>query len=148
LVSHPLRSRSGGIVPESALLLLMLGVFADNHDAAFAFDDLAFLANGFHTRSYFHGGTPFASYGRKSFSKRASLFYLLALAAPGDAPAGQIVRRELHGDLVTRQNPNEIHSKLPRNRCEYLVTVLELYLEHSVREGIRNDTFYFNNVLF
>jgi hypothetical protein len=60
-----LRSRSGGIVQQSALLLLVLGVFADNHDAAFAFDDLALLANGFHTRSYFHGGSPFASYGQK-----------------------------------------------------------------------------------
>jgi|APHig6443718053_1056840.scaffolds.fasta_scaffold427324_1 hypothetical protein len=59
------RSRSSGIVRESALLLLMLGVFADNHDAAFASDDLALLANGFHTRSYFHGGSPFASYRQK-----------------------------------------------------------------------------------
>ena len=66
MVSHPLRSRSDGFVPEkSALLLLVLGVLADNHDAAFALDDLAFLANGFHTRSYFHGGSPFASYRRK-----------------------------------------------------------------------------------
>ena len=77
MVSHPLRSRSGGIVPESTLLLLVLGVFADNHDAAFAFDDLALLANGFHTRSYFHGGTPFASYRRKIlFFKKALLFRL------------------------------------------------------------------------
>ena len=46
MVSHPLRSRSVGFVPEkSALLLLVLGVLADNHDAAFALDDLAFLAN-------------------------------------------------------------------------------------------------------
>ena len=43
----------------------MLGVLADNHDAAFALDDLALFANGFHTRSYFHGGSPFASYRRK-----------------------------------------------------------------------------------
>jgi len=69
-------------------------------------------------------------------------------AAPGDAPAGQIVRGELHGDPVTRQNPDEVHPEFPRNRCEYLVTVLQLYLEHRVRERIRNDTFYFNNVLF
>jgi len=143
-----LRSRSSGFVLVSALLLLMLGVFADNHDAAFALNDLALFANGFHTRSYFHGGTPFASYGGKSFVKGAMPSFQLALAAPGDAPAGQIIRGQLHGDLVTRQNPNEVHSKFPRNRCEYLVTVLELYLEHSVREGIRNDTFYFNNVLF
>jgi hypothetical protein len=98
------RSRSDGIVPESALLLLVLGVFADNHDAAFAFDDLAFFANGFHTRSYFHGGSPFASYRQKIiFSKSFSfasykrlgrvacssnrLFSKSVLAAPGDAPA-------------------------------------------------------------
>ena len=103
MVSHPLRSRSDGFVPEkSALLLLVLGVLADNHDAAFALDDLAFLANGFHTRSYFHGGSPFASYRRKiiflkscvlsnrlysSVSERAPLFSKSVLAAPGDAPA-------------------------------------------------------------
>jgi hypothetical protein len=74
LVSHPLRSRSGGSVQESALLLLVLGVLADNHDAAFALNDLAFLANGFHTRSYFHGGSPFASYRQKIiFFKRFAL---------------------------------------------------------------------------
>ena len=60
-----LRSRSSGFVLLSALLLLVLRVLADNHDAAFALNDLAFLANGFHTRSYFHGGSPFASYRRK-----------------------------------------------------------------------------------
>jgi hypothetical protein len=64
-----LRSRSGGFVRESALLLLVLGVLADNHDAAFAFDDLALLANGFHTRSYFHGGSPFGSSRRNLFLK-------------------------------------------------------------------------------
>ena len=47
----------------------MLGVFADNHDAAFALDDLALLANGFHTRSYFHGGSPFDSCSTISFVK-------------------------------------------------------------------------------
>ena len=31
----------------SALLLLMLGVFADHHDLAFSLDDLALLTNGF-----------------------------------------------------------------------------------------------------
>ena len=42
----------------SALLLLMLGIFADNHHAALALDDLAFFADGFHGRSYFHGAPP------------------------------------------------------------------------------------------
>ena len=62
-----LRSRSSGFVLVSALLLLVLGVLADNHDAAFALNDLAFLANGFHTRSYFHGSTPFVPIEEKSY---------------------------------------------------------------------------------
>ena len=41
-----------------ALALLMLGVFADDHHAAFALDDLAFFANGFHGRFYLHDDEP------------------------------------------------------------------------------------------
>ena len=99
-----LRSRSSGFVLVSALLLLVLRVLADNHDAAFALDDLALFANGFHTRSYFHGGSPFASYRQKiiflkSISlescmlirerhvSKSKLFSKSVLAAPGDAPA-------------------------------------------------------------
>ena len=37
-----------------ALLLLVLGVFADNHDFALALDDLALFAHGLDTRSDFH----------------------------------------------------------------------------------------------
>jgi hypothetical protein len=36
------------------LSLLMLGVFANNHDFALALDDLALLAHGLHGRSHFH----------------------------------------------------------------------------------------------
>jgi hypothetical protein len=41
---------------ELALLLLVLRVFADNHDATLALDHFALLANGFHRRSDFHCG--------------------------------------------------------------------------------------------
>ena len=37
-----------------ALALLVLGVVADDHDAALALDDLALFAHGFHGRSDFH----------------------------------------------------------------------------------------------
>jgi len=37
------------------LTLLMLGVFADNHDAALALDNFAFFAYFFNRRSDFHG---------------------------------------------------------------------------------------------
>jgi len=37
-----------------ALTLLVLGILTDNHDFSLALDDLAFFANGFYGRSYFH----------------------------------------------------------------------------------------------
>jgi hypothetical protein len=44
----------GGKTINSALSLLVLGILADDHDAALAADDLAFFADGFDGRSYFH----------------------------------------------------------------------------------------------
>ena len=43
-------TRSAGL----ALTLLVLGVFANNHNFALALDDLALLAHGLHARSDFH----------------------------------------------------------------------------------------------
>ena len=36
------------------LLLFMLGVLADHHDAAFTLDDLTLFTNGLYGRPYFH----------------------------------------------------------------------------------------------
>jgi hypothetical protein len=46
------------ILQSLALALLVLGVCADHHDFALAFDDLAFFADRFYGRSYFHGKIP------------------------------------------------------------------------------------------
>ena len=59
----------------SALLLLVLRVFADNHDAALALDDLALFAHGLYGRSHSHDVASLLQSGS-------------ALAAPGDAAAG------------------------------------------------------------
>ena len=37
-----------------ALTLLVLGIFTDYHDLSLALNDLAFFANRFYGRSYFH----------------------------------------------------------------------------------------------
>ena len=62
-------------VQELALALLVFGVFADDHHAAFALDDLAFLTDGFNGRLDLHDAEPPSSLG--------ALF-----RAPGDAPFG------------------------------------------------------------
>ena len=38
-----------------ALLLLVLGILADDHDVALALDDLALFANGLYRRTNLHG---------------------------------------------------------------------------------------------
>ena len=42
----------------SALLLLMLGVFANDHHMTLALDDFALLANGLYRRTNFHFAFP------------------------------------------------------------------------------------------
>jgi hypothetical protein len=51
----PLSGIPKGRALGSALLLLVLGVFANDHNAALALDDLAILADGFDGRPDFHG---------------------------------------------------------------------------------------------
>ena len=53
----------------SALLLLVLRIFADDHDAAFSADDFAFIADRFYGRFHFHvlyllSGRQTAAYAR------------------------------------------------------------------------------------
>ena len=116
-----LRSRSSGFVLVSALLLLMLGVFADNHDAAFALDDLALFANGFHTRSYFHGGSPFASYGQKIiFLKRVLSFQNQFLPRQVMRP-----RDKSYGESSTvTLSPGRIRMKFIRSFPEIVASIL------------------------
>jgi hypothetical protein len=120
-VSHPSRSRSGGSVRESALLLLVLRVLADNHDAAFALDNLALFANGFHTRSYFHGGSPFASYRQKIiFSKRIASFQNQLLPRQVMRP-----RDKSYGESSTvTLSPGRIRMKFIRSFPEIVASIL------------------------
>ena len=53
-VPKPVCQRSKNL----ALTLLVLGVFANNHYAAMAFDNFALFAHGLHGRSYFHVVVP------------------------------------------------------------------------------------------
>src|SRR5439155_1322059 len=50
--------------------------------------------------------------------------------AIGDAPAGQIVGRQLDPDTVARQDANEVHAQLAADVGEDAVTVLQLDREH------------------
>ena len=121
----------------------MLGVFADDHHAALALDDLALLANGFDRGTNLHA-VFLHSYGR---TKRPIL-NTLTLAAPRNAATGQVVRRKLNRDLVARINADEVHTHLSRNMCHDPVPAGELHLEHRVGKSLNDRAFHFNDVTF
>lgn len=86
-----------------ALTLLMLRIGADDHHAAFALDDLALLANGFHGRFYLHDVN--LLYNTRRF----------LLGTPGDPGFGQVVGRHFHRDLVAGQDADEVGPQLAGN---------------------------------
>ena len=117
---------------ESALSLLVLRIFADDHYAAFSLDNLALFADLFHGRLNFHF---------------CNTFPFLLFSAPGYASFVEVVNRNLNGDFVTRQDSYVVHSELSRNVCGDYMTVREFNLEDRVGHRLNNGTFKFNNVV-
>ena len=117
------------IVDGSALSLLMLGVFADNHDLTLALDDLAFLAHGFYGRSNFH-------------------FLNLLFTSPSNPAAGQIVRRHLNRDFVTWENTNVVHPEFTGNVCQNDMAIANIHFEHRVGQSLDDRTLKFDFFVF
>ena len=123
------------------LTLLMLRIGADDHHAAFALDDLALLANGFHGRFYLHD---------------VNLLYNTRrlFRTPGDPGFGQVVGRHFHGDLVAGQDADEVRPQFAGNVSHnnvsvgFALFVEQLDLEHRVGHGFPYDTFYFDDIFF
>ena len=124
-----------------ALTLLMLRIGADDHYAAFALNDLALLANGFHGRFYLHD---------------VNLLYNTRrlLGTPGDPGFGQVVGAHFHGDLIAGQNADEIRPQLAGDMGHnnvsvgFALFVEKLDLEHGVGHSLAYDTFYFDDIFF
>src|SRR5512141_1621709 len=78
----------------STLALFVPRVLAYNPHHTLAPDDLAVAADSFHRSQDFHD-------------------CFLSSRAEHDAPARQVVRRQLHGDLVAGQDADIVHAHLP-----------------------------------
>ena len=60
------------------------------------------------------------------------------LVAIGDAASREVVRGYLHDDAVARKNPDVVHTNLARDGAEDGLAVLELDVEHCVRQRLDN----------
>jgi len=103
----------------------------DYHHFTFSLYDLAFIANGFNRRSYFHD---------------ANLLNLLL--APYYTAAAQIVRRQFHRYVVALDNFDVVRSEFAGNMGNDNVAVFHGNPEYAVRKYFLNHTFYFNYVFF
>ena len=65
-----------------------------------------------------------------------------------DSSPRQVIRAHLDTDLIPRQYPYVIHSHFPRDGCQDLMPIFQFYFEHSIGQGLQNDTILFNECLF
>ena len=61
---------------------------------------------------------------------------------------GQIIRRHLYRYLVTGQDLDKVHTELAGNVCQNGVSIADIYLEHSIRQGIDYDALNLDYVVF
>ena len=81
-----------------ALLLLVLGILANNHHVAFSLDDFALFANLLDGRLNFHCFIPFLS------------FRTILLFSPSDTSFCEVVNRNLNSYRISGENLDIIHS--------------------------------------
>jgi hypothetical protein len=65
-----------------------------------------------------------------------------------NSSAIQVVRTQLNGYAVTRQNADEILAHSSRDVCQHFVIRLELHLEHGVGQRLNNRCHDLNRVFF
>ena len=75
-------------------------------------------------------------------------FITLLFISPDNPSLGQIIRGHLNRYFVTRQNPDKVHAELSADVGENLMSVLQLYLKHGVRQLLHYCSFDFNYICF
>ena len=73
---------------------------------------------------------------------------LRLLRSPSNAALGQIVGAHLHGDLVTGQDADVVHTQLAGNVSQDNVTITDVHIERGVGQGFGDDALQFNHIVF
>src|SRR5690606_35762405 len=110
-----------------SLPLLMLRVRTDNPNDAVATNDLTFCANLFYRRSNFHLPIPCR---RTRHTGSCPLFIAI-----DDSASSQIIRRQLHLDLIARENTDKELPHLSRHVSHHFVTIFKFYSKHGIGQG-------------
>ena len=107
----------------------------NDHNFAFSFNDLAFIAHRFDRRSYFHF---FISLN----------IYFSVLAAPNNSTLREVVRAHFQLDGIARNDLDIVHAEFARYVRRDDEPVGKLNFERCVGEGFHDDAFRFDYVVF
>ena len=111
-----------------SLFLFVSRIRADDSNVPFPLDDLAVSADLFNRRSDFHDIHPL-------------------LESIGYPSLGQVVRRKLDQDPVSREDADEVFPHLPRYVGQNDVFVGQLNPEHGVGQSLHDNTFGLEHIL-
>src|ERR1700682_5937985 len=81
---------------------------------------------------------------RELFALRASA----SLEAIDNAPAREIVGRELHLHAIARQDADEVLAHLARDVRQYAMLILQLHAKHGVGQRLDNRGHHLDGILF
>jgi hypothetical protein len=135
----------------STLAHLVARVGTDDSQAAFAAHNLAVLAAALDGWANFHDSLNSPIHFPSWSAPRGTGFFfpaVSALAAEDDPALGQIVRGHFNGNLVARQNLDEVHAHLARHMRQNHMPCRQLHLELRVGEGFPNNRFHANGFFF
>jgi hypothetical protein len=118
------------------LALLVLGVLADDANDTLAMNDLALVADRFYGCTDLHEKLQFL----------VLTYAACLLVAVHNATAVQVIRAQLNGDSVTGEDADEVLAHSARNMRQYLVLVLELYLEQRIGQRLNDYRHHFNSI--
>jgi len=71
-----------------------------------------------------------------------------SLVSVHNSPAVQVVRTQLNGYAVTRQNSDEVLAHPARDVGQHFVVRLKLHLEHGVGQRLNDSCHDLNRVFF
>src|SRR3546814_18232549 len=77
-----------------------------------------------------------------------TLFRSRLFRAEDNSGTRQVIGRELHCDLVTRQNPDVMHTHLARDVAQNYMAIFQLDAKSCVGKVLKNLTLHLYDVVF
>ena len=77
-----------------------------------------------------------------------TIIFTFLFISPDNTSLGQIIRGELDGHFITRQDTDEVHAKFPRDVGQNDVAIANIHMEGGIGKGFGDDSLQLNHIIF